>query len=106
MTVYDVAYSLGLGLAAPYWLLKTKARRQVLPAFRERMGNPPPRADDRPVVLIHAVSLGEINATPKLVRFLTDARPDLRILVTSTSDTGFARAQKLYGATPDVTVAR
>ena len=36
---YDIAYSLGLGLAAPVWLALPRARRKVLRALRERMGH-------------------------------------------------------------------
>src|SRR3954471_16552731 len=66
---YDIAYGLGVGVSAPYWLIKPSARRKVLTAFRQRMGkiDEPGRDMARPAVMIHAVSLGEINATQSLV---------------------------------------
>ena len=43
LNAYDIAYGLGVGLAAPFWLLKGSARRKVLNAFRQRMGYVAPR---------------------------------------------------------------
>src|ERR1700712_4678549 len=40
---YDIAYSLGLGISAPVWLSLPKARRKVLTALRDRMGDVQPR---------------------------------------------------------------
>lgn len=48
-------------------------------------------------IWIHAVSLGEINATPRLVEELQSRIPDAQIVFSTTTDTGFARAVSLYG---------
>src|SRR5215213_3144420 len=71
LNLYDIAYGLGLGLTAPGWLMLPKSRRKVLRALRERMGRVDAPADtSTPAVMIHAVSLGEINATRALVEKL------------------------------------
>lgn len=126
---YDIAYGIGLGIGAPYWLLKPTARQKVLAAFSQRMGrdlpapaaveapapSEAPRPDDapageepptQPVVMVHAVSLGEMNATRALVQRLREARSDLRFVLSATTDTGFARGQELYGKDADVQVIR
>ena len=41
---YDIAYGLGVGVSAPYWLVKPSARRKVFSAFRKRMGRMERRA--------------------------------------------------------------
>lgn len=51
----------------------------------------------RPRIWIHAVSLGEINATPRLVETIQSRRPDVDFVFSCTTDTGFARAVQLYG---------
>lgn len=105
----DLAYWAGVALASPYWLLKGKARRKVLGALRDRraLGLLPPAGDKRsPTVLLHAVSLGEINATRTLVDELLARRPDLRLVVTATTAAGFARATELYGSHPRISVDR
>lgn len=100
LNAYDIAYALGLAVASPVWLLKPAARRKVLKAFRERMGHVPPAASAAPAAMIHAVSLGEINATRGLVTRLRELRPDLRIIISATTVTGHARALELYAKPP------
>ena len=99
---YDIAYGLGVGVSAPYWLVRPTARRKMLTAFRERMG----RVDDagrdwaKPAVMIHAVSLGEINATQSLVTALRTANPSPHVIISTTTETGYERARQLYGTPP------
>ncbi len=104
--LYDILYGAGVALSAPVWLLRTRARKKVLGAFSNRMGHVEPRQGDEPLVLIHAVSLGEINATRKLVDELAGERPELKFVVTSTTDTGYNRGLELYRNNPRVQVVR
>jgi 3-deoxy-D-manno-octulosonic-acid transferase len=106
MNQYDIAYAMGLSLSAPVWLFKGRARRKVFRAFSERMGHAPARDRSRPAVMLHAVSLGEINATRALIDHLRTQRPGLEFIVSVTTDTGFARGKELYGQVPDVTLVR
>jgi len=106
MNLYDIGYGLGVGVTAPYWLIRPRARRKVFRAFKERMGRVAPREGDNPAVLIHAVSLGEMNATRALVAILQRERPDLRFVITTTTDTGYDRARELYGSSPAITIVR
>ena len=104
--VYDIIYATGVTISAPLWLLRGKARRKVFAAFQHRMGRVDPRFGHEPLILIHAVSLGEMNATRKLVTELSAQRPDLHFVITSTTDTGFHRGQELYRQNPRVKVLR
>ncbi len=103
---YDIAYYLGLGLAAPYWLIKPSARRKVLTALAQRNGRVARRSGANPAVMIHAVSLGEMNATRALVAMLQRERPDLHFVLSTTTKTGYERGRELYGANPAVTLIR
>ncbi len=105
-TFYDLAYTLGLAASSPVWLSRGSARGKVLSALRQRMGDVPRRDGDGPCVMIHAVSLGEINATRTLVDELRARRAGLHVVVSTTTDTGFARGQELYGRANDVTLIR
>ncbi|RPH40560.1 MAG: 3-deoxy-D-manno-octulosonic acid transferase, partial [Burkholderiales bacterium] len=95
-------YSLGWLLATPLVLayLLWRSRRQ--PAYRahwgERFGWFASRADDAPLIWIHAVSVGETRAAQPLVRALADAHPDARILLTCMTPTGRETARELYAA--------
>ena len=69
---YDIAYGFGLGVSAPVWAVRSKTRRKVLDAFHQRMGNVAldagETAEDRgPCVIVHAVSVGELNAARGLI---------------------------------------
>lgn len=64
----------------------------------QRFGGVPFTPAGRPRIWIHAVSLGETNATPALVRGLQERIPNAEIVFSSTTDTGIARATQLYGA--------
>jgi 3-deoxy-D-manno-octulosonic-acid transferase len=90
---YDIAYYLGLGVSAPYWLIKPSARRKVLTALANRNGHVKPRDFANPAILIHAVSLGEMNATRSLVSVLQRERPDLNFVISTTTDTGYERGR-------------
>ncbi len=56
--------------------------------------------------MIHAVSLGEINATRSLINVLRADRPGIEFIVSVTTETGFARGRELYGSSADVTLIR
>jgi 3-deoxy-D-manno-octulosonic-acid transferase len=103
---FDIAYGLGVGLSSPFWLAKPSSRRKVLQAFSQRMGHVPARDLSKPAVMIHAVSLGEINATPSLINVLRASKPGIEFIVSVTTETGYARGQALYGSAKDVTLVR
>jgi 3-deoxy-D-manno-octulosonic-acid transferase len=106
INLYDIAYGVGVGIAAPYWVLRPSARRKVLGAFAQRMGRVPTRDLSKPAVMIHAVSVGEVNATRELTRLLKQARPELQFIISTTTTTGAERAKALYGNESDVTLIR
>ena len=108
MILFDIAYIAGLAATSPYWLLRCGARRKVLSALHDRTGRNIgfSQSTSGPCIMIHAVSVGELNATPLLVKRLLHDRPDLTILLTTTTATGWDRAAQLYGQHPNVRVAR
>lgn len=106
MNFFDLGYFVFLAVSWPYWLLGPAARNKARAAFANRMGRVPQRDGNQPAVLIHAVSLGEVNATPALVAELSRRSPELRFIITTTTDTGFAQGKKLYGQNPNVLLVR
>lgn len=105
----DCVYWLGLAVASPFWLTRRSAREKVLSAFRDRMGRRLPTwsgSSPGRRVLVHAVSLGEINAARTLVGELLSREAELRVVVTVTTTTGYARARELYDKEPRVVVTR
>ena len=66
------------------------AAADAIPAAVDTPARPLP-----PTVLVHGVSVGEVAATRQLVDLLAVRA---RVVVSSTTDTGVARARSLYGA--------
>jgi 3-deoxy-D-manno-octulosonic-acid transferase len=93
-------YTLLLRLALPLVLLRLVWRSLKAPAYRqriaERLVRDQPRAAPAPV-WVHAVSVGEVQAAQPLIKHLLTRDPPLRVLVTTTTPTGAARVQELFG---------
>lgn len=86
----DLVYLVAAVVAAPWWLSRIRGLD-----WAGRFGRASvPAPTGRPRVLLHAVSVGEVNAIRKLVDLLA-ARAE--IVVASTTDTGVRRAEALYG---------
>lgn len=93
-------YSLLLRLLLPLALIRLVWRSLRAPAYRRRIGerlalqgSAPPAAD----VWVHAVSVGEVQAAAPLIRHLLSRDPHQRVLVTTTTPTGAARLNDLFG---------
>ncbi len=92
--VYLLAGLAYLPIALYHALIVGKNRR----GWSERFGAVPALDPTKGRIWIHAVSLGEINATPRLVDALRQRLDDVEIAFSTTTDTGYARAVQLYGA--------
>ena len=92
--VYLAVGFLYLPIVSYHALVVGKNRR----GWRQRFGGVPRFDPNCRRIWIHAVSLGEINSTPKLVETLRGRLPDVDIVLSTTTDTGFARGVQLYGA--------
>lgn len=95
-------YSTFFGLLVPFILLRLawRARRQrgYLRHVGERFGAYPP-APERPVIWIHAVSVGETRAAEPLVKALQKRYPERVILFTHMTPTGRETSEQLFGDT-------
>lgn len=88
MNPLDVGYIALVGLTAPVWARKARG------GWKERLGRVeplPPKT--RPRVMLHAVSVGEVNALRQLIPLLA---PHVEVLLTVGTDTGLARARELF----------
>lgn len=65
--------------------------------WRQRFGSVRRFEPGRRRIWVHAVSLGEVNATPKLIEALQEKLGDCDIVISTTTDTGYARAIHFYG---------
>ena len=94
----DLVYLIGAVFYLPVLVYQMLAQGKNRRGWRQRFGHWSIRLGGRRRIWIHAVSLGEINATPVLVGELERRLPDCRVIISTTTDTGYARACKLYGS--------
>lgn len=93
-------YNLVLHAAAPFVPLRLWWRGRKEPGYRQHVGERFGRygaRPARPVIWIHAVSLGETRAAQPLVTALQTRFPDHALLVTHMTATGREAATSLYG---------
>ena len=100
----DTAYALGLLAGSPVWLYKMIRHGRYRRDLGDRFGAVPIRYGLQPVIWIHGVSLGEVNAARTLVEELHGQLPDYRVVISSTTDTGIGAARRLFA--PDHLVFR
>ncbi len=101
MNLLDCLYLPAALLTAPWWARKTRG------GWAERFGNAaalPPKRADRPRVMLHAVSVGEVNALRSLTPMLVEDGAE--VVVSVTTDTGIARARQLWSEQSGVYVVR
>ncbi len=94
MRPLDLLYALAMPVAALAWALKGKHKTDWGARFGKGEALPPTPAG-RKTILIHAVSVGEVNATRPLVAQLR--QHGCRVVVAATTDTGMKQALKIYG---------
>ncbi len=96
--LFDLIYVIAALALSPWWARKARS------GWGERFGrieSLPPASSDR--VLLHAVSVGEVNLIRSLVDRLSQ---EVEVVVSATTDTGIARATALYASLPNVHVVR
>jgi len=93
-------YSFLTFLALPFVFIRLLLRSINLPAYRERW---PERLAwelpvlQRPVIWLHAVSVGEVQAAAPLVRQLQEVYSQYDVYVTTTTPTGSQRVRDIFG---------
>ncbi len=100
MIFYSLGLALTLVLGAPYWLFRMAASGKYREGLGERFGRVPERllhGDGRPVIWVHAVSVGELLAASRMVLELRERMPEWRVVVSTTTRTGQALARERFG---------
>ena len=96
--ILDLAYLLAASATSPIWLSSMVRTGKIHTDWRGRFGEgvalPAPL---RPRILIHAVSVGEVNAMRLLVKAIATDPAHPEIIIAATTDTGIRRAMELFG---------
>lgn len=102
--LYNMALVVALIAGSPWWLWRMATTQKYREGILARLGRMP-RAlnvahgrEARPVIWLHAVSVGEVLAVSRLVGELDRALPGHRVLISTTTRTGQALAQERFGS--------
>jgi 3-deoxy-D-manno-octulosonic-acid transferase len=92
----DVIYTLAGMIYLPVLLYRMIVLGKSRRGWAERFGFVEARPGTDRCIWIHAVSLGEVNATGTLVKAIQGELPHLPVVLSTTTDTGHDRARQIY----------
>ena len=110
MWLYSALLVVALVVSSPWWVTRMLTTERYREGLRERLGQVPqrlreavgPYADQRKVLWVHAVSVGEVLAASRLVPELEIAMrrrgERWRVVISTTTRTGQALARERFGA--------
>ena len=96
--IIDLIYLLGLIAISPKVVYRIVRQNRYRNGWAQRFGKITRK--DRALkkcIWLHAVSVGEVNATTTIIKELEKRFGDFEIVMSTTTDTGFARAAELFG---------
>jgi len=99
---YNLALIVALLLGAPWWLAGMVTARKYREGFLARIGFLPRNlkgiaASGRPILWLHAVSVGEVLAVTRLVKEMEQEFVGFELVVSTTTRTGQALARERFG---------
>jgi 3-deoxy-D-manno-octulosonic-acid transferase len=98
---YNLALLVALVAGAPCWLFRMATTRKYREGFAARVGKVPAAltglCGERPLLWLHAVSVGEVLAASRLVGELDRAFPEHRLVISTTTRTGQELARQRFG---------
>ena len=102
LPLYSLALLIALVISAPVWLWRMATQGKYRAGLKQRLGRIPQAlhqtVKEKKVIWLHAVSVGEVLAASRLITDLELALPNHAIVISTTTNTGQALAQKKFGA--------
>ena len=99
---YNLALLAALVAGAPWWLWRMATTQKYREGLAARLGRVPSALADlggeRPLIWLHAASVGEVLAASRLVRELDRAFPGFHLVISTTTRTGQELARERFGA--------
>ena len=85
------------GLAySPVVIYRAVRHKRYRTGWNQRFGKITRRSPTKKCIWLHAVSVGEVNAAKTIVKELKNKFGNFEIVISTTTDTGFARATNLF----------
>ncbi len=97
MRIYNLIFTIIFPLIFMRSIYKSLRYGENLSRFLEKLSFYKGEKSSKPIILIHAVSVGEVLASRKFVEEIQRRFPHHQILITCTTQTGSATIKSLYG---------
>ncbi|MHC4207272.1 MAG: 3-deoxy-D-manno-octulosonic acid transferase, partial [Planctomycetota bacterium] len=94
--VLDLLYLFAGLVYSPVIIYRAIRHGRYRAGWAERFGKIIRRSPEKKCIWLHAVSVGEINAAKTIIKELKAKFSDYEIVISTTTDTGFARAAALF----------
>ena len=96
---YNLALLAALVAGSPWWLWRMATTQKYREGLAERLGRVRflKGQGERPLIWVHAVSVGEVLAVSRLVKELDAAFPEYLVAISTTTRTGQALARERFG---------
>jgi len=95
--LYSILLTFGFIILMPRFLFDAVRKGKYADGFWQRLGYLPEfKANHRPVLWIHCVSVGETQAARPLVKEILENFPNYRLVVSTTTKTGQELAQEVF----------
>jgi 3-deoxy-D-manno-octulosonic-acid transferase len=97
---YNLALMAALVVGSPWWIFRLLTTQKYREGLMERLGHVRQLTtiNGRPLIWVHAVSVGEVLAVTRLVKTLDAELPDYLVVVSTTTRTGQTLARERFGA--------
>ena len=100
--VLDALYLFAFAAYSPIIIYRAVRHNRYRSGWGQRFGRIRRRSSSDKCIWLHAVSVGEVNAAKTVVQELEKRFSDFEIVISTTTDTGFARASNLFSAKYEV----
>jgi len=93
----DLIYLLAAIAYSPIIIYRAIRHKRYRAGWDQRFGIINRKHPEKKCIWLHAVSVGEVNAAKTIIEELKNKFPDFEIVISTTTDTGFARATNIFG---------
>ena len=94
--ILDLLYLLAAIAYSPVIIYRAVRHKRYRTGWDQRFGKISRRSPNKKCIWLHAVSVGEVNAAKTIIKQLENKFSDSEIVISTTTDTGFARATTLF----------
>lgn len=95
--IYSFALTIGFLILLPRFLWDAARKGKYAAGFWQRFGRLPEfDAEGKPIIWLHAVSVGETNAAKPLIKEILKNFPDYKLVVSTTTKTGQTLAREIF----------